>query len=101
MQCVIKVEILEQSLPPASPSSIAPRACRLGLPSVGGLSAEESVQAIWEQNQTPMRTEGTERKEDRAIPGAGCKLRNRTRNMGPKKTVFPQLGLYQTVVDLL
>ena len=48
-----------------------------------------------------MRSEGTERKEDRAMPGAGCKLRNRTRNMGPKKTVFPQLGLYQTVVDLL
>lgn len=75
------------------------------MPSVGGggqsPSAEEKGQATWGKIKFTEELKELRVKEERSKPGTGCNLRRKTRNMEPKKTVFPQLGLYQTVVNCL
>lgn len=66
----------------------------------GSSSAEEKGQATWGKVRFTGELKKLRAKEERGKPGTGCNLRNKTRNMGAKKTVFSQSGLYQTVVNL-
>ena len=64
-------------------------------------SAEEKGQATWDKIKFTEELKELRAKEERSKPGTGCNLRRKTRNVEPKKTVFPQLGLYQAVVNCL